>query len=90
MLIYERMINNEFISVKELADNLGVSRITVFNRIKKGVIRAQKVGRNYIIRRSDVPSMDGRIDEATKKLIDQGIRKTVKEYGEVLKLLGRE
>ena len=38
-----------FISVAELAKMLGVSRIAVFNKIKKGQIPAEKIGRSYAI-----------------------------------------
>lgn len=90
MLTCLYMINKNFLTVKELADTLGISRIAVFNRIKKGQIKAEKIGRNYIIQREDAPGVGEIINEATKNKIDKGVRKTVEEYGEVLKLLGRE
>ena len=43
-----------YISVIELAKMLGISRIAVFNRIKKGQIPAEKIGRSYIILMEDV------------------------------------
>ncbi len=86
------MVNKDkkFFTVQELANILGVSRIAVFNRIKKSQIKAEKIGRNYIIQREDAPGIGEVMTEATKKKIDQGVKKTVKEYSEVLKLLGRE
>ncbi|MBU0578287.1 helix-turn-helix domain-containing protein [Patescibacteria group bacterium] len=40
---------NDFISTAEAAKILGISRVSVFNKIKSGDIKAVKVGRNYII-----------------------------------------
>jgi|GEM_PF-1489654 len=43
-----------FVSTTEAAKLLGVSTVTVFKRIQKGEIKAQKVGRNYLIPRSEI------------------------------------
>lgn len=43
-----------YISVAELAKMLGISRIAVFNKIKKGQIPAEKIGRAYAISMEDV------------------------------------
>ncbi|MDD5750075.1 MAG: helix-turn-helix domain-containing protein [Candidatus Pacebacteria bacterium] len=48
----------EFYTTKELAELLGVSRIAVFNRIKKGDIKAQKMGRNFVIFKKDVGDIE--------------------------------
>ena len=48
----------EFYTTKELAELLGVSRIAVFNRIKKGDIKAQKMGRNFVIFKKDIGDID--------------------------------
>jgi excisionase family DNA binding protein len=39
----------EFYSVPEFAKKLGISRIAVFKRVKKGQIRAIRIGRNWAI-----------------------------------------
>ncbi|GEM_PF-1522132 len=44
----------EFVSTGELAEILGISRIAVFKRIKRGEIKAVKVGRNFVIKKSDL------------------------------------
>jgi len=48
----------DFYTTAELAKLLGVSRITVFNRIKGGVIDAQKIGRNFIVFKKDLGDID--------------------------------
>jgi excisionase family DNA binding protein len=85
--------NKEFFTVREAADVLGVSRVTVFNRIKNGQIKAERFGRNYLIRKDvfnsfllDADGLTGKI----KKDIDEGVVLAIKDYGDVLKKLGRE
>jgi len=83
------------ISVAELAKILGISRIAVFNRIKKGQILASKIGRSYVISLDDIKDIiDGTgpktLTEDEKKNITSAVEKTVREYGETLKLLGKE
>lgn len=85
-------MQKQFISTTELATLLGVSRITVFNRIKKGEIKATKIGRNFIIDKADLPAElfnDG-IDKNSEKIIQAAVKKTIAEYSETLRLLGKE
>ncbi len=83
------MKKDQFLSTTELADILGISRIAVFNKIKLGQIKAQKVGRNYIIDRNDLgPILGESLSPKQKSDIDKAVKKTVKEYGETLKSLG--
>ena len=83
-----------YISAPELAKKLGISRTAVFNRIKKGQIPAEKIGRNYIISIEVVDEiLHGKspvLTEEKKEVIKKAVEKTVKEYGETLKLLGKE
>jgi excisionase family DNA binding protein len=84
------MAEKKMFSTTELAKILGISRIAVYKRIKKGQIKAVKYGRDFVIERKDIGDiLQKELTEAQKKEIDQAVRKTVKEYGETLKLLGR-
>ena len=83
------MENKEFISVSEFAELLGISRIAVYKRIKKGQIKAQKIGRNYVIPRKYVDDIVGKtLSDRNKRIINEAVKRTFKEYGEVLKRLG--
>jgi excisionase family DNA binding protein len=83
--------NKEFITTTELAKILGISRIAVFNRIKRGQIRAIRVGRNFIIPKDSIPEILGRVlSQAKKREIESAVKKTVQEYAETLRLLGKE
>ena len=84
------MKSKEFITIKELADILGISRIAVFNKVKRGEIKAIKIGKAYAIATKDLPILNASISEERKKQIEEAVSKTVSEYGETLKLLGKE
>jgi excisionase family DNA binding protein len=84
-------INKEFISTTEAAKILGVSRIAVFNRIKAGKIPAEKVGRNFVIKKRDVLEAAGALlTNKQKKGIDKAVTRAAQQYGEVFGRLGKE
>ena len=85
------MENGKFLSTKELAKMLGVSRVTIFKKIRSGEIKTNKVGRNFIILREDLPTILGiTVGKKQKEDIDLAVKKAVKQYGETLRLLGKE
>ncbi len=85
------MMENKYITIPKLAEILGISRIAVYKKVKKGEIKAMKIGRNYAIHRKFVDNIFGKeLNSHEKREIDTAVRKTVREYGEVLKLLGKE
>lgn len=84
-------MDKDLISTREVADLLGISRQAVFKKIKSGGIQARKVGRNFVISKKDLPDILGTVlTKAKKQLIEKSVKKTVREYGETLKLLGKE
>jgi len=85
------MENTGFLTVSELAELLGISRIAIFKKIKKGQIKAMKIGRNFAIPKEEFESILGKtLTTSQKNLIDKGIKKTLVEYSTTLKLLGQE
>ncbi len=85
------MENNKLLSTSEVAKILGISRIAIFKKIKNGQIKARKIGRNYVIESADLSAALGVVLSAErKKEIERSVDKTVKEYGEALKMLGKE
>ena len=78
-------------SIPELAKLLGLSRVAVFKRVKAGKIRAVRIGRNYAIPEEFLDQIKGKaLSEEGKDRIKSAVKRTVREYGEVLKRLGRE
>ncbi len=85
------MKKDEYITIPQLAKFLGLSRIAVYKKVKKGQIKAIKIGRNYAISKEYISVILGKnVSEKAKKEIDCAIQKTLQDYGEVLKLLGEE
>lgn len=92
MLRYILLLNidimKEYISTTEAAKKLGISRVAVFQKIKEGEIKAQKIGRNYAISPDEITSYQGyELSDSGKRIIDKAVDKTVKEYGETLRKL---
>lgn len=84
-------MNKEFLSTTELAEILGISRVAVFKKIKNGTIKAEKIGRNFVIRKKDIGDIIGKeLKKEDKKQIDIAVEKTIKEYGKTLEMLGKE
>lgn len=84
-------MNQKFFSTQEVADLLGVSRVTVFNKIKKGDIKAEKVGRNYVIPAESLGEIFGEeLSDKTKDSLSSSVSRVVDDYEETIKLLGNE
>lgn len=82
------MKDKRFFSTTELAKILGISRIAVYKKIKKGEIMAMRVGRNFVIDKKDLGNILGKeLTEKEKKEIEKAVKKVVKEYRETLRLL---
>ena len=80
-----------FYTTAEVAGLLGVSRIAIFKQIRSGKIRAEKVGRTYVIKREDLPQvLQSSLSGAQKKKISQAVDRAFREYGRTLRLLGKE
>lgn len=84
-------MDKNLLSTIEAANILGISRQAVFKKIKSGEIKARKVGRNFVITRENLPYiLEDHLTEDRKKEIEKAVKKAVSEYGEALRLLGRE
>jgi len=83
--------NTKYLSTSEVAKILGISRVAVFQKIKAGLIPAQKIGRNYAVKTEDISkALQGILTEDRKREIDESVKKVVEEYGKTLQMLGRE
>jgi excisionase family DNA binding protein len=94
--------NKTFLSATELAAKLGISRVAVFKRIQKNQIPAKKIGGVYIISLEDVHDLlqsspqkitvkhGKQTVKKREEIITKAVKKLVKEYGETLRLLGKE
>jgi excisionase family DNA binding protein len=81
---------NTFLSTSEAAQILGISRIAVFKRIKAGTISAHKVGHRYVIDSNQLEFLTKKLAPADRKRIEVAVKRTLQDYGDVIKKLGRE
>ena len=85
------MTKKEYITISELANALGISHVAVWKRVKKGQINAQKTGNTYVITNKEFQHvLRNKVSPKDKEQIKKAVKRTVKEYGEVLKKLGEE
>lgn len=85
------MKNKDVMTVSQLAEILGISRVAVFKKIKKGEIKAIKVGRIYIIPVKSISQALGTtMSDAQRHSVERAVRKAVNEYSDVLKWLGND
>ncbi len=85
------MVTEKYITIPQLAKLLGISRIAVYKKVKSGQISAKKVGRVYVISDRTINKIVGReLTAADRTQIDTVVNKAIRQYGEVLKKLGRE
>ncbi len=75
-------------STKEVAKLLGISAVAVFKQIKSGKLKAQKIGRAYVISHDDLPLISSQvISDAQKLEIEKVVKRVISEYGEALRKL---
>ncbi len=78
-------------TIPEVAKELGISRIAVFNKVKKGQIPAERIGRYYAIQNDVVESLiQNKNEPQDLDWIEGAVKKVVQEYGIVLKWLSLE
>lgn len=81
---------NDYISTQEAAKIMGISRVAVFKKIKSGEIKAEKVGRVYIVDKNSLGGIYQKITPKEEKEVQKAVNKVVKEFGPALKKLGKE
>ncbi|MEK7140757.1 MAG: helix-turn-helix domain-containing protein [Patescibacteria group bacterium] len=82
-------VTKTYFTTSEVAKMLGITRVTVFRKIKSGKIKAQKFGRNFMVP-ADQFIRNADLTEEKKGEIKKIVDKAVKEYGETFRLLGEE
>jgi excisionase family DNA binding protein len=85
--------NKNYISTSEAAKILKISRIAVFKKIKSGELKAEKIGRNYVVSREDLKNLGNPIESKTGQYshrLEKAVDRTVNEYKETLELLASE
>jgi excisionase family DNA binding protein len=84
------MKQENFLSTIKFGEIAGLNRVQVFRLIKKGVIPAIRVGRNYLIDRRELGIFSDQLTGRESKQIDRAVSRVFKDYGEVIRQLGAE
>lgn len=82
--------NEQLLSVSEAANYLGYSRQHVLRLINAGQIPAKRVGRSFVIKKTDLPGPFSQMRPQEKSEIDAAVKKVLKTYGEAIRKLGKE
>jgi len=78
----------KYLTIPEAARIVGISRIAVYKRVKKGKIKALRIGRNYAIPKKVLMDILGKNLKAQgKRAISSAIEKMVEGYGKTLESL---
>lgn len=79
-------------TTSQVAEILGVTRVTIFRWIKEGIIKATKVGHNYLISQEELHNHIERrpLNNEDKNNIEKLVNKVITDYGETIRMLGRE
>ena len=82
---------SRYFSIPDVALLLGMSRVAVYKKVKRREIRAIKLGRTYGISSVYVGQLLGKnVGQVRRKQIDRAVKRVVREYGELLRMLGKE
>ena len=86
------MQHENFLTVPELAEKMGLSRSQVFRRVQAGLIPHQKAGRIYLIPKeyADTVLALGELTKKDQQQVEKAVKKVVHQYGDVIKKLGAE
>lgn len=84
------MQHKDYVSTMQAAKITGLDRTQVFRLIKNGTIPAERVGRNYIIRKKDLFIFTDEVNAKEKRNINSAVAKLFLEYGDVIRKLGEE
>lgn len=85
------MPKKDLYSTAEVAKILNLSRVEIFRKIKNGKIKAEKIGRNFVIHHDSLTDALGRsVGHQKRGEIEKAIEKALSEYGEAFRKLGKE
>lgn len=84
-------MQSDHMTIPELARHMGLSRIAVYAKVRKGQIPATRIGRNYVIFSKDVARILHRpLSKRDRQRFDRAVQMVVSEYGVTLKCLSKE
>ncbi len=88
MTITKPKNKDAYYSIPEYARLVDLSRIAIYKQVVKGKIKAIKIGKQYAIPANYFS--DSELTPEQTKEIDEAIKKTIRDFGKTLKMLGNE
>lgn len=82
------MVIKKYYSTSEAGKILGISREAVLKQINTGRLKAERVGRSFVIPLEALPLKHLPVQEQNE--IKEAVERVIREYGWVLKKLGQE
>lgn len=82
------MQRKEFLTIPEFAKEIGLSRSQVFRLVQSGKIKAERFGKLHLIPVEELNRITGEISVGDRKLIAEGVKKVMSDYGVVIRDLG--
>lgn len=82
--------DKNMISVKQAAELLGYSRMHIVRLINSGKIKAERVGRSYVVDKNSLGGIFKNISSSEEKEIQKVMDRVIKEFGPALRKLGKE
>ncbi len=84
-------MDKKYYSTIEVGKILNISRVAVLKRIKSGKLKAERVGKNFIVSNEAVLEALGKsIGKENKDKIEHAVKKAVEQYKTTFRLLGKE
>ena len=84
-------MGKEPLSITETVKPLGINKEVVSKKIKSRQDRTKRVGRDFVVQKKGLSETLGTVlTESDKFLIKRAVEKVAEEYGETLKLFGKE
>lgn len=86
--LYKNPPGEQWLSTAEAAKLLGISRVHVVRLIRSGAIRAERVGRTYVLPKDQFQTVYRQISQKERTRVEEGVARVIREYGETIRLLG--
>lgn len=83
--------DKQFLTVIQAAKAMNMTRAAVYKKIRNGQIDVENIHGRFLIPAEGIDvHQSGALTDKGRGEIDKSVAKVVKEYGETLKLLGKE
>ena len=85
------MPKNKYFTVIQVAKMMGITRGAIYKQISKGQIYAENTNGHLFIPAHEIDELvPKKLTDKIKADIEKGVVKVVREYGETLRMLGKE